>query len=110
MEYIEGEGSATPGIVVAELSRKLLREIEAGTETREGRLKRLEFVRAASQILDLSFEAAVMAGELDAEMKKKVRGWGLADSIVLTMARLAGARAVTGDQHFRGVKDTIFVK
>ena len=53
--------------MVAELSRKLLREIDAGNETREGRLKRLEFVRASSQILDLSFEAAVMAGELDVD-------------------------------------------
>jgi predicted nucleic acid-binding protein len=30
---IEGEGSATPSIVVAEVSRKLLREVEAGKET-----------------------------------------------------------------------------
>ena len=96
--------------MVAELSRKLLREIDAGNETREGRLKRLEFVRASSQILDLSFEAAVMAGELDVEMKTRAKGWGIADSIVLTMARLAGAKTVSGDQRFRGVKDSIFIK
>ena len=29
-KYVEGEGSATPVIVVAEVSRKLLREVEAG--------------------------------------------------------------------------------
>ncbi len=72
--------------MVAELSRKLLREIDAGNETREGRLKRLEFVRASSQILDLSFEAAVMAGELDVEMKRRAKGWGIADSIYSSQA------------------------
>ena len=97
-------------MVVAEVSRKLLREIEAGNETREGRSQRVEFIRASSQILDLSFEMAVAAGELDVEMKKKVRGWGLVDSIILTIARSANAKVVTGDEHFRGLMEAIFIK
>jgi hypothetical protein len=43
-------------------------------------------------------------------MKKKVLGWGLADSIVLVHAREASARVVTGDEHFRKVKEAIFIK
>ena len=109
-QYIEGEGSASPIMVVAEVSRKLLREIEAGNETREGRSQRVEFIRASSQILDLSFDMAVAAGELDVEMKKKVRGWGLVDSIILTVARSANAKVVTGDEHFRGLREAIFIK
>ncbi len=97
-------------MVVAEVSRKLLREVEAGNETREGRSKRLDFIRASSQILDLSFETAVAAGELDVEMKKKRKGWGIVDSILLTIARTVDAKVVTGDEHFRGLKEAIFIK
>ena len=86
-KYVESKYSATPTIVVSEISRKLQKEIELGNETEEGRLKRLEFVRATSQIVDLDFEIAAEAGKIDVEMKKKAKGWGLADSIVLCAAR-----------------------
>jgi predicted nucleic acid-binding protein len=108
-KLIEGEGSATPSIVGAEVSRKLLREVEAGKETREERGRHLEFIRASSQILHLTFDMAASAGEIDVEMKKKVRGWGLVDSIILTFARSAGARVVTGDEHFREIKEAIML-
>ena len=108
--YVEGEGSATPSIVVAEVSRKLLREVEAGKETMDQRTRHIEFIRASSQILNLTFDIATIAGENAVEMRKKVSGWGLADSIVLTHAREAGVRVVTGDEHFRKVKEAIFIK
>jgi len=95
---------------VAEVSRKLLREVEAGKETREERGRHLEFIRASSQILYLTFDMAASAGEIDVDMKKKVRGWGLVDSIVLIFARSAGARVVTGDEHFREIKEAIMIK
>jgi predicted nucleic acid-binding protein len=50
------------------------------------------------------------AGENAVEMKKRVAGWGLADSIILVHAREAEARVVTGDEHFRRVKESIFIK
>jgi predicted nucleic acid-binding protein len=108
--YIESEESATPTIVVSEISRKLLREIELGNETQEGRMKRLEFIRATSQTVDLDFEIAAEAGEIDLEMKKKVKNWGLADSIIMCTARAAKGNVITGDEHFRGLKETIFIK
>jgi predicted nucleic acid-binding protein len=109
-KYIESENSATPTIVVSEISRKLLKEIELGNETREGRLRRLEFVRVTTRILDLDFEIAVEAGKLDVEMKKRAKGWGLADSIVLCTAEKVEGKVVTGDEHFRGLEEVIFIK
>src|SRR3990170_2497394 len=103
--YIESKYSATPTVVVSEISRKLQTEIALGNESQEGRLKRLEFVRATSQIVDLDFEIAAEAGKIDVEMKKKAKGWGLADSIVLCTARNAKAKVVTGDEHFRGLDE-----
>lgn len=94
---------------MAEVSRKLLREVEAGKETREERGRHLEFIRASSQILQLTFDMAASAGEIDVEMKK-VRGWGLVDSIVLTFAKSVDAKVVTGDEHFREIKEAIMIK
>lgn len=109
-KYIKSRESATPTIVIAELSRKLKREIKLGNETEEGRVKRLEFVRAVSQIVNLDFDTALKAGAVDSDMKKKVRGWGFADSIVLCTARATKGKVITGDEHFRGLREAILIK
>ena len=70
-EYIENEHSATPTIVISEISRKLQKEITLGNETQEGRLKRLEFIRATSRIVDLDFETAAEAGKINDRSKGK---------------------------------------
>ena len=109
-EYIEGADSVTASIVVAEVSRKLQKEIELGNETPDGRLKRLDFISATSQVVELDFDLAVVAGKIDCEMKKKEKGWGLADSIVLCTARSLKGKVVTGDEHFRDLKEVVFIK
>ena len=109
-EYVESADSVTPSIVVAEVSRKLQKEIEIGNETPDGRLKRLDFINATSQIVELDFELAVIAGKTDCDMKKKEKGWGLADSIVLCTARSMKGKVVTGDEHFRDLKEVVFIK
>jgi len=60
----------------------------------------LEFIRASSQILDLASDFAIAVGENAVEMKKRVAGCGLADSIILVHAQEADARVVTGDEDF----------
>jgi predicted nucleic acid-binding protein len=109
-KYIESEGAATPTIVVAEVSRKLQREITLGNETSEGRLKRLEFIKATSQIVDLDFEIAVDAGKTNSDLSEEAKGWGLADSIILCTAKNKRGKVVTGDEHFRRIDETIFIK
>jgi predicted nucleic acid-binding protein len=109
-EYIENADCITPTIVVSEVSRKLQKEIELGNETAEGRLKRLEFITATSQVVDLDFELAVTAGKTDLEMKKKAKAWGLADTIVLCTAKRLKAKVVTGDEHFKNLENVVFLK
>lgn len=109
-EYIENDDSVTPSIVVVEVSRKLQKEMEAGNETPEGRLKRLEFISATSQVVELDFELAAEAGKTDCDMKKKQKGWGVADSIVLCIARNINGKVVTGDEHFKDLEEVIFIK
>jgi len=109
-EYIESEHSATPTIVVSEISRKLRRDVELGNETHEGRLRRLEFIRATSRVIDLDFETAVEAGKINEDQKVKAKGWGLADSIILCTARNLKGKVVTGDEHFRNLDGIVFIK
>ena len=109
-DFIESEHSITPTIVVSEISRKLRKDIEMGNETREGRLRRLEFIRATSRIVDLDFEIAIEAGGISEELKAEAKGWGLADSIVLCTAINLKGTVVTGDEHFRRLGNVIFLK
>jgi len=109
-EYIENEHSITPTIVVSEISRKLQKEINLGNETQDGRLKRLEFIRATTRIVDLDFETAAEAGKLNEDLIKEAKGWGLADSIVLCTAKSFKGKVVTGDEHFRELQEVIFIK
>ncbi len=109
-EFIESEHSVTPTIVVSEISRKLRKDIDLGNETREGRLRRLEFIRSTSRILDLDFEIALEAGEINEDLKAEAKGWGLADSIVFCTARSLKGKVITGDEHFRRLDNVVFVK
>ncbi|MDW8033645.1 MAG: type II toxin-antitoxin system VapC family toxin [Nitrososphaerota archaeon] len=107
--YIEEENSATPTIVIAELSRKLLKEVEKGVESSEGRKAKLEFIGTVTEIVDLSHSIAELSGEIDIERKNRVKNWGLADSIILATARKSGAKVVTGDNHFADLKDEAII-
>ena len=109
-EYIENEHSATPTIVISEISRKLQKEITLGNETQEGRLKCLEFIRATSRIINLDFETAAEAGKTNEDLKGNAKGWGLADAIILCTAKNLRGKVVTGDEHFRELDDVIFLK
>lgn len=104
-KYVEEEESATPTIVVAELSRKLLNEVLEGRETPEGRVTKLDFIKISTSLVELNEEIARIAGEIDVERRKIVKGWGLADSIILATARIRSARVVTGDKHFEDLRD-----
>lgn len=106
---IEGGEAATLTIVVAELWRKLLREAEAGYETAAGANEKLEFVQLKTEIINLDMATAKLSAEIDMEMRKKVRGWGLVDSIILATTRQGKAKVVTGDKHFASVPEAIFL-
>ena len=96
--FLETGLAVTPAIVVAELSEKHKRlNREFGPK--------YDFVKARTSVVPLEEELARVAGELNFERKKKVKGWGMADSIVLATARRSGARIITGDPHFRDLTE-----
>lgn len=42
-------------------------------------------------------------------MRKTMRDFGLADAYILAAARKLDAKVLTGDKHFEGVKEAVFI-
>ena len=62
-----------------------------------------------SQVVNVDEEVSRRAGLLHAEMRKIERDFGLADAYVLVTARRLRSKVLTGDPHFRGVKEAVLI-
>ena len=62
-----------------------------------------------SQIVRVDEELSWAAGLLHTEMRKTEKDFGLADAYVLATARKLKAKILTGDPHFKNVKDAILM-
>lgn len=102
-EYIEGKNCATASITIAELSEKYKRE----NKNFEGDMN---FITARTKILNLNAEIALKAGEINFNNKKKIKNWGMSDSIILATAKLLNAEVLTGDEHFQTLDGVIMLK
>jgi predicted nucleic acid-binding protein len=100
-KYIESGKAGTPTIVLVELTKWFLREVEARRRTLMEMNNAFEFIRATTLSVDLDERLAKTAGETDFVMKKRIQDWPMADSIVYATAKTAGATVVTGDAHFK---------
>ena len=96
----ETDEKLTPSICLAETYAKILK-----TEDKEKAELRRAFIKSRSALIPLDEDLAVEAAKTDVAMKKKVQGWGLADSIVLATAKDRKGKVVTGDPHFRGLDE-----
>lgn len=105
--YIEGDKGLTPSVVLTELRKWYLREIESKRRSNREMQDHLTFVQTATSVVPLDAALALKAGETDFLMKKTVRNWPLADSIIYATARARGASVVSGDPHFKGLDDVI---
>ena len=95
----------TPTTCLAEICAKVLR-----TEGPEQAELRRTFIKTRSATVPLTEEIAIEAAKIDTEMKKKVQGWGPADSIALGTARKKKAKVLAGDQHFLNLPETVFIE
>ncbi len=68
-----------------------------------------EALLSLSKIYNLDVEFAEQVGELHAKMKKTRKHMGLADIFILLTAKKVGGKVVTGDQDFKGLKETIMI-
>jgi predicted nucleic acid-binding protein len=102
-EHIESGQSLTPTLVLAELSDKYKREDINSLE------EDITFIKSVSELMPLTEDIAIWAGNINSKMKKSINGWGMADSIILATAQKIKADVLTGDQHFKSLKESIII-
>lgn len=107
--YIEGGRGLTPSVVLSELRRWYLREIEAGRRSQREMQTHFAYVESSTEIVPLDATLAMQSGETDFLMKKRVKDWPLADSIIYATAKSRSAQLVSGDPHFESLEDVVFI-
>jgi predicted nucleic acid-binding protein len=90
----------TCAVTVAEVVSKVVREGREPTVA-------YDILVNNSQIIDVDEELSKDAGLLHAEMRKKEKDFGLADAYVLATSRKLKSKILTGDPHFKNVKDAV---
>lgn len=103
-EILESEqnGIFTSIITIAEVTSITKRENKDAEE-------KYNDIINLSKIYGITAEFAKEAGILHAEIRKKIKDFGLADAVVLLTARKLGAKLVTGDPHFKGFKEAVLI-
>ena len=106
----EAESVITPDSVLAEVARKYLR---AGVEEETAR-QRLSTMLEASEPAYVDDDSAIEAGMAYLELVRRAKDAGLGkpsvfDALVLAVARRNDAKVLTGDEHFEGLPETIWM-
>jgi predicted nucleic acid-binding protein len=99
------EEKLTPTICLAEVYAKTLK-----LENQELAEKQKAFIKEKSALVFLDESIAVESARQNVRLKKEIDGWGLADSIVYATATIKKAEVVTGDEHFKKLKNVLFIK
>jgi len=92
----------TCAVTVAEVVSKTVRENRKPEQA-------YEILLGNSRIITVDQELSRQAGILHAEIRSKVRDFGLADAYVLACARALGARILTRDEHFEDFREAIMI-
>jgi predicted nucleic acid-binding protein len=106
----EADEVFTPTVVLAELARKYIRE---GVDT--GILRTwLQGISEATQIFPIDIELSVLSAKAAVELSSKARregieSPGLGDALVLATARIIDGKVLTGDPHFKGLEETVWL-
>lgn len=93
----------TCAITLGEVISKVARE-ERDTEAA------YNVLLSNSKIISINEELSKHAGLLHCEMRKTTKDFGLADAYVLAAAKMLKAKILTGDAHFKSVKEAILIK
>lgn len=106
----EADEVFTPDIVLAELARKYYRE-NFNLETIEDRLSK---ICELSRIVQVDKNVAIKAAELDKKLRERAENLklgisSLVDSLILAFTETLEANLLTGDEHFKGISNVIWI-
>jgi len=93
----------TCAMTIAEVVSKVARE---GKDVKVA----YDVLLSNSQIVNVDEELSLQAGLLHFEMRQTVKDFGLADAYVLATARKLKSKVLTGDAHFKNVKEAVLIK
>lgn len=99
----KNENSFTSAISVSEVISKLSRH---GKDPEQAYIA----ISTLSRIVEIDVELAKKVGFLYSQVKRKSPNFGLADAFVLQTAMSLGAKVMTGDPDFKGLKDVVMLK
>lgn len=102
-DFIEQGSAATCTITLAELYEKYLREKWDSFEADS------KFIMTKTTIVPLDRKISLLAGHINSQNRKRIKGWGMADSIVLATARTTSAKVITGDLHFKTISEAVMI-
>ncbi|MEK6887437.1 MAG: PIN domain-containing protein [Candidatus Aenigmatarchaeota archaeon] len=100
-DFIEKGNLITPSIVVAEIVNKFTREGKTYAEF-------VQFLKLRSEIVSVDSEVAEEAGNLRTRFSKNKIS--MADAIIMAVAKIRNIKIVSGDEHFRDLKNVIMIK
>jgi predicted nucleic acid-binding protein len=109
-ELAAAEVVVTPDLVLAEVARKLARD----GVSRPVALRKLGDISTLSEVTPIGLEIALGVAEADDDLRRsaKSRGIerpGLADAVILSTTRTLRGKVLTGDGHFHGFPETIWL-
>lgn len=67
-------------------------------------------VKSNSEILRVFTRMWIRAAEIRHEVRKTVPGFGLIDSVILAVQEEKRCMVLTGDPHFEGMHDVVFLE
>ncbi len=106
----EADEAITPDIVLSEVARKYIREGVG----KEAILERLAAISNTTEVIPIDANVALESGKCYQELKqsssrRRIGDPSLFDAIVLAMARLRESKVLTGDRHFQGFTEIIWL-
>lgn len=69
----------------------------------------IESILSASEVLNIDADISARAGKLHSDIRKDVKDFGLVDAFILLAAKDNGAKIITGDPHFKHIKEAFMI-
>ena len=116
IEYLEGstKGSKVKNILIDDneiyTTSLTIAEVVSRAKRKGGNaVIAYETIITKSKIININSEIANEVGLFHANVRKRIKYFGLADSVVYIVASKLGAKIVTGDPHFKGFKEASLI-
>ena len=71
--------------------------------------KMLSSVKKNSVIFPVLREHWTAAADIKSEMRKKFKDFGLIDSILIAMQKELNCKIISGEKHFKDLKDVVYI-